>query len=48
LFFDGRCVEAFEFYRDVLGAEVISLMRFKDNPAPGEQGASTPANSPAC
>jgi PhnB protein len=32
LFFDGRCDEALEFYRKALGAEVINLMRFKDNP----------------
>jgi PhnB protein len=32
LFFDGRCDEAIEFYRTVLGAEVTMLMRFKDNP----------------
>jgi PhnB protein len=34
LFFDGRCEEAVEFYRKALGAEVQSLMRFKDNPEP--------------
>jgi PhnB protein len=34
LFFDGRCEEAIEFYRAALGAEVIMLMRFKDNPDP--------------
>ena len=32
LFFGGRCDEAIEFYRRVLGAEVTMLMRFKDNP----------------
>ena len=32
LYFDGRCEEAIEFYRDALGAEVLMLMRFKDNP----------------
>jgi PhnB protein len=31
LFFDGRCDEALEFYRQALGAEVTMLMRFKDN-----------------
>lgn len=35
LFFDGRCEEAIEFYRDALGAEVTMLMRFRDNPEPG-------------
>lgn len=35
LFFDGRCDEAIEFYRQALGAEVEMLMRFKDSPEPG-------------
>jgi len=34
LFFDGRCEEALEFYRDALGAEVMALMRFKESPDP--------------
>lgn len=32
LFFDGRCEEAIDFYRKALNAEVIMMMRFKDNP----------------
>ncbi len=32
LFFDGRCEEALDFYKRVLGAEVQMLMRFKDAP----------------
>ncbi|MDY0884496.1 VOC family protein [Dongia soli] len=32
LFFDGRCEEAIEFYRKTLKAEVVMMMRFKDNP----------------
>ena len=32
LSFDGRCEEAIEFYKRVLGAEVQMLMRFKDAP----------------
>lgn len=32
LFFDGRCEEAIEFYRGAIGAEVLMLMRFKENP----------------
>jgi len=32
LFFDGRCEEAIEFYREALGAEVTMLMRFRENP----------------
>jgi PhnB protein len=34
LFFDGRCEEAVEFYRNALGAEVTMLMRYKDSPDP--------------
>jgi PhnB protein len=34
LFFDGRCEEAIEFYREALGAEVTMLMRFKECPDP--------------
>lgn len=30
--FNGRCEEALEFYRRSLGAEVTTLMRFKDSP----------------
>lgn len=32
LIFGGRTEEAIEFYKTVLGAEVETLMRFKDNP----------------
>jgi PhnB protein len=38
LFFDGRCEEAVDFYRKVLGAEVSMLMRFKDSPEPPAPG----------
>ena len=34
LFFGGRCEEALEFYRTVLGAEVEMLVRFKESPEP--------------
>lgn len=34
VFFDGRCDEAIAFYRQVLGAEVLMLMRFKESPDP--------------
>jgi len=37
LFFEGRCAEAIEFYVKTLGAKVVMLMHFKDNP-----------DSPAC
>ncbi len=32
LFFDGRCGEAIEFYRQTVGAESLMLMRYKDMP----------------
>jgi PhnB protein len=32
LFFDGRCEEALDFYRQALGAEELMVMRFKDAP----------------
>jgi PhnB protein len=32
LFFGGRCQEALDLYRNVLGAEVQMLMRFKESP----------------
>jgi PhnB protein len=32
LFFNGRCEEALNFYRDALNAEVTALMRFGDSP----------------
>lgn len=35
LCFEGRCEEALDFYRRVLGAEVTMLMRFKESPDPG-------------
>jgi PhnB protein len=40
LFFEGRCEEAIEYYKNVLGAEVIALLRFKEHPescAPGNE-----------
>jgi PhnB protein len=42
LFFDGRCEEAIEFYRNTLGAEVTMLVRFKDSPEPHQPGAIPP------
>lgn len=32
LFFDGRCEEAIDLYRDVFGASLEFLIRFKDGP----------------
>jgi PhnB protein len=36
LFFDGRCEEALDFYKEKLGAKVEMLARYKDAP-PSEQ-----------
>ena len=32
LFFRGRCEEAIDYYKAKLGAEVLMMLRFKDNP----------------
>ena len=32
LYFQGQCEEALDFYREVLSAEVLFMMRMKDNP----------------
>lgn len=42
LYFDGRCDEAIDFYRDSLGAEVLMLMRFGEVPAGAEGCVDTP------
>jgi PhnB protein len=34
LFFNGRCEQAVEFYRQALGAEVEFTMRYKESPEP--------------
>jgi PhnB protein len=34
LFFNGRCEEALGFYREALGAEVTTMMRFRQSPEP--------------
>lgn len=39
LFFDGRCEEAIEFYRQALDAQVLMLMRFKDGPDQCQPGS---------
>ena len=44
LFFDGRCEEALNFYQQVVDAEVIMLMRFKDSPEPTPAGMLPPAS----
>jgi len=39
LFFNGRCEEAINFYRDAVGAEATMLMHYKDSPKPASHGA---------
>jgi PhnB protein len=39
--FNGRCEEAINFYKAELGAEVLALLRFKENPPPADR---VPAN----
>lgn len=38
LFFEGRCDEAIEFYREAVGAQVLMLMRYGDSPQPTTHG----------
>jgi PhnB protein len=40
LYFDGRCDDAINFYRESLGAEVLMLMRFGE--APEGEGCTGP------
>jgi PhnB protein len=42
LFFNGRCEEAIEFYKKVLGAEVLMLMRYKESREPTPPGMVPP------
>jgi len=44
LFFEGRCEEAIDFYREALGAEVLMLMRMKDSPDPQEHERIPPGS----
>ena len=44
LTFEGRCEEALTFYQSALGAEILSLMRYKDCPLPEETGARPPGS----
>jgi PhnB protein len=34
LFYNGHCDEAIEFYRTAIGAEIVSLTRYKESPEP--------------
>jgi PhnB protein len=42
LFFDGRCEEAVEFYRQALDAEIEMLMRYQESPEPPPPGMVPP------
>jgi PhnB protein len=42
LFFNGRCEEAIEFYREALGAKVETMMRYKESPEPPPPGLVPP------
>ena len=42
LIFDGQCEEAVALYKQVLGAEVLFSMRFKDSPEPSPPGMLPP------
>jgi PhnB protein len=42
LAFNGRCEEAIEFYRKALGAQVNTMLRFKDSP---DQSMISPGNA---
>jgi PhnB protein len=44
LFFNGRCEEAVEFYRNALGAKVEMLMRYKESPDPPPPGMVPPGS----
>jgi PhnB protein len=44
LFFNGHCEAAIELYRRVFGAEVLMLMRFRDNPEPQQPGMLPPGS----
>ncbi len=40
LFFDGRCEEALNFYREVFGAELM-MLRYKESPDPSMRKPET-------
>ena len=42
LFFDGSCEQALQFYQRALGAQVETMMRYKDNPEPAPPGMVPP------
>lgn len=44
LFFDGRCEEALNFYREKLGAEISMMMRFSESPEPCDPNMVQPGS----
>jgi PhnB protein len=42
LFFDGRCEEAIDFYKQAVGAKVEMIMRWQDSP---DKSMCTPENA---
>lgn len=42
IFLDGRCEQAIELYKSVLGAETLMLMRFSESPEPHPEGMVPP------
>jgi PhnB protein len=42
--FEGRCEEALNFYKGALGAEITSMMRFRDAPDPPPPGMLPPGS----
>jgi len=48
LFFEGKCEEAIEFYRQHLGAKVNLVMRYKDSPEPPSAAARRPTRKKSC
>ncbi len=45
LMFDGRCEEALEFYRKAVGAQITSLMRYKEMPEPSSPEMCPPSSA---
>lgn len=44
LFFEGRCEEAIDFYRQALDAEVEMMMRYEESPAAPPEGMIPPGS----
>ncbi|PJX28367.1 hypothetical protein CAP48_03055 [Advenella sp. S44] len=42
LFFGGRCEEALNFYKNAIGAQLDTMMRFSESPEPPPPGAVPP------